>query len=97
MQLTRGRSRGEGEGAPTSAEGTNFLGGPGGMLPQEIGHFTALKRQISYPFNTTFLLVNFAFVKKKVQKEGGGEAQLPPPRIRHCELTFEPPYSYVYT
>ena len=77
MQLTRGRSRGEGEGAPTSAEGTNFLGGPGGMLPQEIGHFTALKRQISYPFNTIFLLVNFAFVEKKSKRRGGGGTATP--------------------
>ena len=34
---------------------------------------SSILRQISFSFNTNFLLVNFAFVKKKSSKKGEGE------------------------
>ena len=41
--------------------------------------FSSILRQISYSFNTNFLLVNFAFVKIiKLQKGGGGGEHRPP-------------------
>ena len=33
---------------------------------------SSILRQISFSFNTNFLLVNFAFVKKKILQKGGG-------------------------
>ena len=39
---------------------------------------SSILRQISYSPNTNFLLVNFAFVKNKIQRGGGGgRAQAP--------------------
>ena len=57
------------------------------MLPQKflkIGIYemaiSSFLSQISYSFNTIFLLLNFAFVKKNSQKGGGGDgAQAPRP------------------
>ena len=37
---------------------------------------SSILRQILYLFNTTFLLVNFAFVKKETPKKGGGRPPL---------------------
>ena len=57
------------------------------MLPQKflkIGIYemaiSSILSQISYSFNTIFLLLNFDFVKKTLKKEGGGMgAQAPRP------------------
>ena len=49
----------------------------------------SILRLISYLFNTSFLLVNFAIVKKNNYKKGasiGPPAPLPP-WIRHCKFT----------
>ena len=41
---------------------------------------SSILRQISYKFNTNFLLINFAFVKK-IQKVGTGPQAPPPPPL----------------
>ena len=60
--------------------------GGGGGAPTS----TEGTRQISYSFNTTFLLVNFAFVKKKLQK-GGIQVPSPP------SLPLDPPLKVLIT
>ena len=46
---------------------------------------SSILRQISYSSNTNFLLINFAFVKKKNPKRGGGGHS--PPRLPPFEST----------
>ena len=72
----------------------------GGMLPQKFLKICVSKiaissilREISYSSNTNFLLVNFAFVKKKKNpREGGGHRPLrtpPPAPFESCTAKIE--------
>ena len=70
------------------------------MLPQKflkIGIYemaiSSILSQISYSFNTIFLLLNFAFVKKTPKKEeGGGWGHRPPGPLDlslHCSHLWQ--------
>ena len=94
IQYFQGGGGGVKGGGTTSAKGASSLGVSGGMLPQKFLKICVSKiaissilREISYSSNTNFLLVNFAFVKKKkkIQGRGGGgtgpSEPLPPPLL----------------
>ena len=77
------------KGAPTSAEGASFLGGSGGMLLQIFLKIwvskmaiSSILRQISYSFNSNFLLVTFTFVKRKKYPTRGVQG---PPLVKMAQ------------